>query len=72
MTTSRTVYSGRVTKSLVSTGAFKEHPMVLADVGVSGGIADYWRQFEPNLQVFGFDPLVTECKRSLPRKRTRT
>ena len=37
--------------------------MVLADVGVSGGIADYWRQFEPSFQAFGFDPLVTECSR---------
>ncbi|HEX9877866.1 MAG TPA: hypothetical protein VGC50_14535, partial [Gammaproteobacteria bacterium] len=36
---------------------------MLADIGVSGGLAIHWREFEPDLCAFGFDPLVRECER---------
>lgn len=35
----------------------------LLDVGASGGIDPFWRQFEPNLSAVGFDPLATEVDR---------
>jgi len=44
-------------------GVFARAPLLLADVGASGGIADQWRLFEPDLRAVGFDPLVTECER---------
>lgn len=41
----------------------RERPFCLVDVGASGGIEDYWRQFEPDLAAFGFEPMVEECAR---------
>jgi|GEM_PF-240057 len=35
----------------------------LLDVGASGGIDRFWRQFEPNLRAVGFDPLASEVER---------
>lgn len=35
----------------------------LLDVGASGGIDRFWRQFEPHLEALGFDPLIAEIKK---------
>jgi len=32
--------------------------VTIVDVGVSGGLADYWRAFGGSLHASGFDPLV--------------
>ena len=63
MDTPRLNLAGRVTRELVRNAIFSDAPLVLADVGVSGGIPAYWRQFEPHLAAFGFDTLVRECER---------
>src|SRR5688572_6039432 len=63
MTTPRTTDHGLVTRHLVERGAFAEQAFTLVDVGASGGISHLWRQFEPALKAFGFEPLVRECER---------
>ena len=63
VSTPRIREEGPVTSELVRRGAFAGHPFVLADVGASGGIGQHWRQFEPALKAFGFDPLIRECER---------
>ena len=63
MSTPRTNAQAPVTAMLVRKGAFAREPFVLADVGASGGIGQHWRQFEPSLRAFGFDPLVREIQR---------
>jgi hypothetical protein len=63
MDTPRINLAASVTRELARQGAFSAEPLVLADVGVSGGIPAYWRQFEPHLAAFGFDTLVRECER---------
>lgn len=35
----------------------------LLDVGSSGGIDKFWRQFEPHLEALGFDPLIAEVNK---------
>jgi FkbM family methyltransferase len=52
-----------LTRALVKQGLLAGQPFILADVGASGGIARHWRQFEPALKAYGFDPLVRECER---------
>lgn len=52
-----------MTGLLVSSGAFADSPLGLIDVGASGGIAAYWRQYQPCLTAFGFDVLSKECER---------
>ncbi len=42
---------------------FAENPFVLIDVGCSGGIHEGWREFEPHLTAYGFEPSTTECSR---------
>jgi hypothetical protein len=63
MDTPRLNLACKVTREFVRQGSFSDAPLVLADVGVSGGIPAYWRQFEPHLTAFGFDTLVRECER---------
>ncbi len=46
-----------------SLGWLDEIEFSYIDVGVSGGIPGFWRQFEPNLRAIGFDPLITEIDR---------
>jgi len=48
---------------VVAGRVLREQPLCLVDVGASGGIEDYWRQFNPDLEAFGFDPMVEECAR---------
>jgi FkbM family methyltransferase len=56
-------YSAPFTRSVSARGVFASCPFVLADVGASGGIEDYWRVFQPHLKAFGFDPLLKEVER---------
>ena len=35
----------------------------LVDVGASGGIDAFWRQFRPQFRAIGFDPLISEVAR---------
>lgn len=63
MDTPRLNLAAAITRELAQQGCFADAPFVLADVGVSGGIPSYWRQFEPHLGAFGFDTLVRECER---------
>lgn len=60
---SRNKTTPKVTREIVQRRVFADEPFVLADIGVSGGIATNWRGFEPDLCAFGFDPLVRECER---------
>ena len=53
----------RMTAYLVAADVFREEPFSLVDVGVSGGIEQHWRLFEPFLEAVGFDPLVEEVER---------
>ncbi len=63
MDTPRINLAATATRKLVHHGSFSSNPFVLVDVGASGGIPSYWRQFEPHLAAFGFDVLVRECDR---------
>jgi FkbM family methyltransferase len=51
--------SNRMTRWLVSSGAFKA-PFVLVDIGVQGGISPRWDALQDHLVVYGFD-LLTEA-----------
>ena len=46
-----------------SCGWLGDAALGLLDVGASGGIDRFWRQFEPNLRAVGFDPLASEVER---------
>jgi len=63
MSTPRVNHAAPVTRWAVAQRVFARRPFVLADVGVSGGIASHWRTFEPDLAAHGFDPLILECQR---------
>lgn len=63
MDTPRINLAATVTQKLARHESFSSNPFVLVDVGASGGIPSYWRQFEPHLAAFGFDVLVRECDR---------
>ncbi|ARU57158.1 MAG: FkbM family methyltransferase [Pseudomonadales bacterium] len=56
-------YQSRLIAYLQSLEISRGCDFTLMDVGASGGIEDIWRQFEPNLQGVGFDPLVSEINR---------
>jgi hypothetical protein len=42
----------------------------LIDVGASGGIDEFWRQFQPQFRAVGFDPLIREVERRIRSKLT--
>ena len=37
--------------------------LIVFDIGASGGLDQFWRQWEPGLKTFCFDPLTTEVER---------
>ena len=53
----------RLTRQLARAGVFDADPFVLADAGASGGLAEYWRAFEPQLHAFGFELQAEEVRR---------
>lgn len=63
MNTARINRSAPLTRRLSAWRTFREQPFCLVDVGASGGIEQYWRQFEPDLAAMGFEPMVEECAR---------
>jgi hypothetical protein len=50
-------------RHVVSTGALREHPLALLDIGCSGGLDRVWRDFEPALVAHGVDPMPLEVAR---------
>jgi len=52
-----------MTRAIVDKKILSSHPFTLLDVGCSGGIAPFWRVFEPSLVAIGIDPVLTECRR---------
>jgi len=63
MNTPRVNWNPPFTKQLVESGAFRDHPFCLVDVGASGGIDGYWEIFGDDLRAVGFDGLVNEVER---------
>lgn len=49
--------------ALLQRGLFDHQSFSLIDVGCSGGIDPFWRQFGKSLRAVGFDPLVSEVER---------
>lgn len=52
-----------LTEYLVGLLAFEQAPVVVVDVGASGGVAKVWRVFRDQWKAIGFEPLVKECER---------
>lgn len=52
-----------ITEILVKKQVFDDHPFGLLDIGCSGGIAWFGRNFEPSLRAVGVDPLKAEIDR---------
>ena len=61
--TPRNIDVPRLTRLLVERNAFVDDPLFVVDVGASGGIDSYWREFGDQLRAIGFDPLVAEVRR---------
>lgn len=53
----------KMTRMLVDMKILASQPFILLDIGCSGGIAPFWRIFEPSLVALGIDPVVAECQR---------
>ena len=47
----------------MSRRAFADDPLFVVDVGASGGVDGYWREFGDQFRAVGFDPLLTEVAR---------
>ena len=52
MNTGRLNRSAPFLRRAVAGRLFRQRPFCLIDVGASGGIEDYWRQFDPDLAAF--------------------
>jgi FkbM family methyltransferase len=59
-----------MTRYVASNGYLREHPLVLIDVGASGGIQTHWNAFGEALVAFAFEPLLDECERLNRTKRS--
>jgi FkbM family methyltransferase len=55
--------SPELTRALVTRRVFADDPLFVVDVGASGGIDSYWREFGDQFRAVGFDPLVAEVDR---------
>jgi hypothetical protein len=53
----------KMTRAVIEKEILASQSFTLLDVGCSGGIAPFWRVFEPSLIALGVDPVVTECER---------
>jgi Methyltransferase FkbM domain len=53
----------RLTEYLVAERVFRDQPVSVVDVGVSGGIEPQWRRYGSDLRVTGFDALEKEVER---------
>lgn len=63
MTLSTYSRKSRLLSECIGRGLFGQGRFNVLDVGASGGIDPFWRQFEPHLKAVGFDPLVSEVER---------
>lgn len=63
MTTLRMNPNPRLAHSLYETDSARRDPVVLFDVGCSGGVEHHWLHFGKSLTAIGFDPLVSEVNR---------
>ncbi len=63
MTLSTYSRKSRLLSECIDRGLFNDARFHVLDVGASGGIDPFWRQFEPHLKAVGFDPLVSEVER---------
>lgn len=54
---------GKLTARVLERRLWGEAPLLLLDVGCSGGIDERWKVFGDRLRAIGFDPLVTEIDR---------
>ena len=52
-----------LTEQLLKINAFVNHPVIVADAGVSGGKEPHWNIYGNQLQFIGFDPDETECNK---------
>ncbi len=59
-----------LTDHLVRLGVFRQEPLVVVDVGASGGVANVWNVFGDQWKAFGFEPLLKECERLIRESRS--
>lgn len=59
----RKQYSCEFARWVLDQSWFEGASLSLIDVGASGGIDSFWRQFQPHLHAVGFDPLLAEVER---------
>ncbi|WP_420963325.1 FkbM family methyltransferase [Brucella sp. IR073] len=59
----RKQYNSGFVRWALAQGWLNGSDLWLVDVGASGGIDAFWRQFEPHLTAVGFDPLLREIER---------
>lgn len=60
----------KILKEISMTDFLKNEPFFLYDVGVGGGIGDYWFNFGDNLRAIGFDADFTEIDNLNKNKKT--
>jgi FkbM family methyltransferase len=53
----------RLTFALNNTNIFQESPLVVVDVGASGGFENQWNAYGHNCKLIGFEPDINECSR---------
>jgi FkbM family methyltransferase len=63
MSTVQSQHMSKVAAFLAQSQGLAQNPFVVIDVGASGGLDLIWRQFEPALRAYCFDPLVAEVVR---------
>src|SRR4051794_3461940 len=61
-------YNPRMLAELIAQRFFAREPLVLVDVGCSGGIWDIFRKYEDQLVAHGFDPQRSEIQRLTERE----
>lgn len=53
----------RLTQHLVASGYFIPVPLIVVDVGASGGFEPYWDVYNAQIKLIGFEADATECQR---------
>lgn len=56
-------FNSPLVRSICNAAVLRDNELVLIDVGASGGLDSIWRQFEPHLRAYCFDPLTNEVNR---------
>ena len=63
MTQKQVDYVPRLTRYLVDAGFFKSRPMMVLDVGASGGFEPFWSIYQDQVKFIGFEPNLAECEK---------